>query len=120
VTTSRAFRYIDGREVMADSPVAFFERLMEGEYRPPESLDRYLDLIRSRAARGFGIQIDAGEPGQELGERCRRALASLLDQGWVRVLPRPQVRIAYASGGAPQGTTEETTTEDTTKDTARP
>ncbi len=82
------FSYLDGREVEADSPMALFDRLRQTEYIPPATLDRYLDLIRSRASLGFGLQVDVGETGEELETRCRRALASLVNHGWIRRRPR--------------------------------
>jgi len=82
------FSYLDGREVEADSAVTLFDRLRQTEYVPPASVDRYLDLIRSRASLGFGIRVDVGETGEELEARCRRALASLLNHGWIRRRPR--------------------------------
>jgi hypothetical protein len=84
----RRFSFFDGRIVEADSPVVLFESLRLGEHVPAVNLDRYLDLIRSRGALGYGIQFDVGERGQDMTQRCARALASLISAGWVRPLPR--------------------------------
>lgn len=84
MTRPQRFTYIDGREVVADSAVAFFEALWRQEFLPPYSLERYLDLIRNRGAVGFGIRIDVGTPEDDLTTRCKRALASLINHGWVR------------------------------------
>ena len=80
----RRFVFIDGREVAADSPASFFEALRHGEPNAPLDLGRYLDLLRSRGAIGFGVDLDVGAPGAAIGDRCTRALLSLMSHGWVR------------------------------------
>ena len=85
---ARRFTYIDGREVEANSAIGFFEKLRSGEKVPPPDLPCYLDLIRSRGAFGYGVDLDVGAPSLDIGARCRRALASLIRHGWVRICPR--------------------------------
>jgi len=85
---ARQFTFIDGREVVAPSAVAFFEKLRDTEYLPPHDLGRYLDLIRSRGALIFGVDLDVGVRGADIRIRCQRALASLIRHGWVRLRDR--------------------------------
>jgi hypothetical protein len=82
---TRRFTLITGQDIEADSAHAFFEALRLTETIPPPDLARYLDLIRSRGALGFGVELDVGVPGTDIRTRCRRALASLMRHGWVRV-----------------------------------
>lgn len=83
------FIYVDGREIEAGSAMEFFEKLREGETLPPADLGRYLDLIHSRGLLGFGVNLDLGARGGEIASRCQRALASLINHGWVRLSGRP-------------------------------
>ena len=82
---ARQFSFIDGREIEATSAVSFFEKLRDGECVPPHDLGRYLDLIRSRGALIFGVDLDVGFRGADIRIRCQRALASLISHGWVRL-----------------------------------
>jgi hypothetical protein len=76
---------MDGREILACSPVEVFERLRDREHVPPAELGRYLDLLRSRGAIGFGVDLDVGLPDQGIERRCERAMASLMNHGWLRM-----------------------------------
>jgi hypothetical protein len=80
--------FIDGREVAAQSPTSFFEALRQSEPNAPPDLGRYLDLLRSRGAIGFGVSFDVGRAEAAIGDRCLRALASLIRHGWVRASSR--------------------------------
>jgi hypothetical protein len=91
---ARQFTFIDGREVEAPSAVAFFERLRETEHLPPQDLGRYLDLIRSRGALIFGVDLDVGTKGADIRIRCQRALGSLIRHGWVRLRGDDRKRLA--------------------------
>lgn len=77
---------LDGQQIDADSAVGMFEQLRAGEYLPPEDLGRYLDLLRSRACLAFGVDLDVGSAAMPLRQRCWRALISLVDSGWLRIL----------------------------------
>ncbi|MBI3932898.1 MAG: hypothetical protein HY317_05740 [Acidobacteria bacterium] len=90
----RRFVFIDGREVEADSPVALLEALRGSEHLPPATLDRYLDLLHSRGALGFGLRLDVGAPGEAIEARCHRALGSLIAFGWVRPVASARRRVA--------------------------
>jgi len=91
------FAYFDGREVDADSAASLIEGLRRLEPSPPQDLDRYLDLVRSRAALGFGIVVDVGQRGDGLEARCRRAVASLVNLGWLRRVPAKGAAVDEAS-----------------------
>jgi hypothetical protein len=88
----KQFRFMDGREVEAGSAVTFFERLRDTECLPPHDLGRYLDLIRSRGALIFGVDLDVGMKGGDIHLRCQRALVSLIRHGWVRLREGKQNR----------------------------
>ncbi len=91
------FAFLDGRMVDADSPAALFERLRQQEQVPPATLGRYLDLLQSRASLGFGIRVDVGERTEDIDARCRKALVSLVNHGWLRRLPHERgFRMAVA------------------------
>lgn len=74
----------DGRWVDASTAVEFFDRLRRTEREPPQDLHRYLDLIKNRAAIIFGVYLDVGGPWLGIEDRCRKAMLSLLQAGWVR------------------------------------
>jgi hypothetical protein len=76
---------MDGREICAAAAREFFERLREGEAMPPADLGRYLDLLHSRGMLALGIDLDVGPPTAEIGDRCQRAIASMISHGWIRV-----------------------------------
>jgi hypothetical protein len=82
---SRRYVFMDGREVEAASALGFFEALRRTERSPPDALERYLELLRTRAGLFYGVDFDIGRPGLELMTRCEAALAALMDHGWVRV-----------------------------------
>ena len=84
---TRRFVFVDGREVEAASAVGFFEALRRTERSPPAALDRYLELLRGRAGIFYGVDLDVGGPGVDLGARCQAALSALMSHGWVRVKP---------------------------------
>jgi len=85
MSRSLTFVYIDGREIQGSSPREVLESLRGGEATPPADLGRFLDLIYTRAALTFSISIDVGDPQANIDTRCRVALASLIQHGWLRV-----------------------------------
>jgi len=78
-----SYVFVDGREVTG-ATVTLFQSLLDTERLEQASLGRYLDLLCSRAALGYGLKVDVGEPDAPIGERCRRAFESLLEVGWLR------------------------------------
>ncbi len=81
-----SFVYLDGREVEGSSPRGVLEALRDGDAAaPPHDLGRFLDLVSSRGALMFSVTLEVGEPGADLDGRCRQALASLIQHGWLRV-----------------------------------
>jgi len=87
-----SFVYMDGREVVASSPRQVFEALREGDTSAPDDLGRYLDLLYGRGALMFSINLEVGSPSAELDGRCRQALASLIQHGWLRIKKTPVAR----------------------------
>lgn len=85
MSRSLRFVYIDGREVQGSSPREVLESLRAGETAQPADLGRFLDLIYTRAALTFSISIDVGDPRANIDARCRAALASLIQHGWLRI-----------------------------------
>jgi hypothetical protein len=85
MSRSLTFVYVDGREIQGESPRDVLEALRAGESASPADLGRFLDLIYTRAALTFSIALDVGDPRQSLDLRCRAALASLIQHGWLRV-----------------------------------
>ncbi len=88
---SLSFEYVDGREVHASSPVGVFEALRAAEPGAPSDLGRFVDVLSTRAGLRYHIGIDVGEPLEAIDLRCRRALASLVKLGWLRVTRAPAV-----------------------------
>ncbi len=88
---ARRFRFVDGREIEAASPMDFFEKLRQGEANAPSDLGRYLDTLQRRGRLVFGVDLDVGSPGLDRATRCQIALASLMSHGWIRVDSRPIV-----------------------------
>lgn len=84
---TRRFVFMDGREVDAASAVGFFDALRRTERSGPADLERYLELLRSRAGLFYGVDLDVGPPGLDLATRCQAALSALMSHGWVRVKP---------------------------------
>ena len=82
---SLTFAYVDGREIQGATPREVLEALRAGESAAPSDLGRFLDLIYSRAALTFSIALDVGDPRASVDVRCRVALASLIQHGWLRV-----------------------------------
>ena len=80
------FTYVDGREIAAASPREVMESLRAGDTSGPEDLGRFLDLLATRGERAFAHVLDVGAPGDELDLRCRKALVSLIQHGWLRVM----------------------------------
>lgn len=80
-----SFVYLDGREVEGSSPREVFEALRDGEASAPDDLGRYLDLLSSREALAFSVVPDVGAAGADVDLRCRQALSSFIQQGWLRV-----------------------------------
>ncbi|PYQ50130.1 MAG: hypothetical protein DMF78_16535 [Acidobacteria bacterium] len=91
MTPSLSFVYVDGREIRASSPLGVMEALRAGERGAPSDLGRFLDVLSTRAALRYHITIDVGEPLEAIDPRCRRALASLVKLGWLRVSKAPAV-----------------------------
>jgi hypothetical protein len=85
MSRSLTFVYLDGREIRGCSPREVLEALREGEPASPVDLGRFLDLVYSRAALTFSIALDVGDPRASLDARCRAALASLVQHGWLRI-----------------------------------
>lgn len=89
-------------ELDAGAAVDMIEDLRRSELEGPAELNRYLDLLRSRAALLFGVDLDVGSPEAGTLERCCRTVSSLLRHGWARrfadgkmprigpALPRPR------------------------------
>ena len=96
MSRSLTFVYLDGREIQGSSPREVLEALRAGEPASPGDLGRFLDLVYSRAALTFSIALDVGDPRASLDTRCRVALASLVQHGWLRLKddrvswPRPR------------------------------
>ena len=85
MSRSLTFVYLDGREIRGATPREVLEALRAGESASPSDLGRFLDLIYTRAALTFSIALDVGDPGASLDVRCRAALTSLIQHGWLRV-----------------------------------
>ena len=85
MSRSLTFVYLDGREIQGTTPREVLEALRAGESASPIDLGRFLDLVYTRAALTFSIALDVGVPGGSLDVRCRAALASLIQHGWLRV-----------------------------------
>ncbi|HEU0107218.1 MAG TPA: hypothetical protein VFT38_13660 [Vicinamibacteria bacterium] len=86
MSRSLSFVYLDGREVEGSSPRQVLEALRDGDAAaPPRDLGRFLDLVSSRGALTFSVTLEVGEPGADLNGRCRQALTSLIQHGWLRV-----------------------------------
>ena len=85
MSRSLTFVYLDGREIQGASPREVLEALRAGEAASPGDLGRFLDLVYSRAALTFSIALDVGDPRADLDTRCRVALASLVQHGWLRL-----------------------------------
>jgi len=87
MSRSLSFVYLDGREVKGSSARGVLEALRDGDAAaaPPHDLGRFLDLVSSRGALTFSVTLEVGEPGADLDGRCRQALASLIQHGWLRV-----------------------------------
>ncbi|HLA79032.1 MAG TPA: hypothetical protein VJU18_15755 [Vicinamibacteria bacterium] len=86
---TRRFRFVDGREIEAASPMGFFEKLRQGEANAPVDLGRYLDTLQRRGRLIFGVELEVGPPQVDVATRCQIALASLMSHGWIRVDSRP-------------------------------
>jgi hypothetical protein len=84
-----SFVYLDGREIEGSSPREVFEALRGGEPGAPDDLGCYLDLLCSREALMFSVAPDVGAPDADIDLRCRQALASFIQQGWLRVKKAP-------------------------------
>jgi len=91
MTPTLSFVYVDGREIEAASPLGVMQALRAGERGAPSDLGRFLDVLSTRAALRYHIAIDVGEPLEAIDARCRRALASLVKLGWLRVRKAPAV-----------------------------
>jgi hypothetical protein len=89
MTRALSFVFLDGREVEGSTPRAVFEALRKGEASAPDDLGRYLDLLASREALTFSVVPDVGAAGADVDVRCRQALASFIEHGWLRVKKAP-------------------------------
>jgi hypothetical protein len=87
---TRRFRFIDGREIDAASPLGFFQRLQESDGQRGPTLSRYLDLLRCRLEFLAGVEVDFGRVEEDDVLRCRTALASLMSHVLVRIDGRPR------------------------------
>jgi hypothetical protein len=86
MSRSLSFVYLDGREVEGSSPRQVLEALRDGDAAaPPHDLGRFLDLVSTRGALTLSATLEVGEPGADLDRRCRQALTSLIQHGWLRV-----------------------------------
>jgi hypothetical protein len=85
MSRSLTFVYLDGREIEGSSPREVIEALRAGESSAPEDLGRFLDLVYGRAALTFSIALDVGDARANIDARCRAALASLVQHGWLRI-----------------------------------
>jgi hypothetical protein len=85
MSRSLTFVYLDGREIQGCTPREVLEGLRAGESAAPSDLGRFPDLIYSRAALTFSIALDVGDPRASVDARCRVALSSLVQHGWLRV-----------------------------------
>ena len=86
MSTSLSFVYLDGREVEGSSPRQVLEALRDGDAAaPPHDLGRFLALVSTRGGLTFSATLEVGEPGADLDGRCRQALTSLIQHGWLRV-----------------------------------
>ena len=99
------FTYVDGREIAAASPRQVIESLRAGDTSGPEDLGRFLDLLAARGQRAFTHVLDVGSAADDLDLRCRKALVSLIEHGWLRVMKPetvwpPRERRPPASGQA--------------------
>jgi hypothetical protein len=107
MSRSLTFVYLDGREIRGSSPREVLQALRDGESAAPGDLGRFLDLIYSRAALTFSIALDVGDPRASVDARCRAALSSLVQHGWLRVKedrvswPRARPTAAMADRKAP-------------------
>ena len=79
------FTYVDGREIAAASPRAVLESLRAGDPSTPQDLGHFLELLGNRSAGAFGHTLDVGIAGEDLDLRCRKAVVSLIQHGWLRV-----------------------------------
>jgi hypothetical protein len=85
MSRSLTFVYLDGREIQGATPREVLEALRDAESAPPDDLGRFLDLVYSRAALTFSIALDVGDPRASVDVRCRVALTSLVQHGWLRI-----------------------------------
>jgi hypothetical protein len=88
MTPNLSFVYVDGTLIQASSAVGVFEVLRAAEAGAPSDLGRFLDVLSTRAGLHH-IAIDVGGPLEAIDLRCRRALASLVKLGWLRVHRTP-------------------------------
>jgi hypothetical protein len=91
MTPNLSFVYVDGSQIQASTPVGVFEILRAAEPGAPSNLGRFLDVLSTRAGLRYQITIDVGGPLEAIDVRCRRALASLVKLGWLRVHKTPAV-----------------------------
>ena len=95
MSRSLTFVYLDGREIRGATPREVLEALRNGESASPLDLGRFLDSStpappspsRSRSTSALGASLDV---------RCRAAVTSLIQHGWLRIKedrgawPRPR------------------------------
>jgi hypothetical protein len=80
------FTYVDGREIVAATPREALESLRAGDTTASEDLEQFLELLWVRGETTFANRLDVGVPGEDIDVRCRKALMSLIQHGWLRVL----------------------------------
>jgi hypothetical protein len=97
------FTYVDGREIVAATPREALESLQMGDATAPEDLGRFLDLLAANAQVASGDTLNVGVPGEDVGVRCRKALVSLTQHGWLRVMKPEAVWPPAARRAADRG-----------------
>ena len=103
------FVHLDGREIVAATPREVFEAMRQDDTSQAEDLGGYLDLLARRGKLMYAVTLDVGSWSDDLEQRCRQALASLIQHGWLRVKkasatwpPRERrVRIAVEGKASP-------------------
>ena len=103
MTRNLWFTYVDGREIVAATPREALESLRAGDASAPADLGRFLDLLAARAELAFAHRLDVGLPGDDLDLRCRMALVSLTQHGWLRVMKPETVWPPVARRAAARG-----------------
>ena len=95
------FTYVDGREIVAATPREALESLRAGDTTAPGDLEQFLELLWVRGESTFANRLDVGLAGEDIDLRCRKALVSLIQHGWLRVMKPDAVwpPVARRAGG---------------------